>query len=430
MQSRGNGHTILAIGEYIIMIDFKTFLLEHLPATISAILGVVGSIITIFEAVKKHGGKKVTQFLVICVFFLIILLASILYLFAQYHIATTNVLNLEADQYNLGIMYYEKQEYERAITEFQNIPEESIYYVDAQTYLLNAINQYRTNILNTADTYAQQQDYRTAIGILNEALLIIPGNTEVTNAIRNYTNTIRDKAITDAGTLAAAGDFISAFQIVQSTIDELGSDSELNVLLVNYQESYAQNVLQQVSIIYNESGYDAVVALLKEATSILPNNTNLKEEFDLWNSRHSVPLTDIEYFSKSGSIQEDYWVDGTDNYGTAYPHSITPFDSGTTYIEYYLGGQYAKLSGVLYVTSHAKSINPSYYTWGIATISIYGDDILLYTNTGFTTKDQPMNISVDISEVDFLKISFENAHYFDTGMSESLIGLGNPTIGW
>lgn len=327
-------------------------------------------------------------------------------------------------------MYYEKQEYERAIIKFQNIPEGSIYYINTQTHLLDAINHYQINILNTADTYARQQDYRTAIKILNKALLIIPGNIEVTNAIRNYTNTIRDEAIIDAAIFATEGDFISAFQTIQSILDELGSDLELNVLLVNYQESYAQNVLQQVSTIYDEGGYHAVVTLLKEALSILPNNIALEEEYELWNSRHSVPLTDIEYFSKSSSIQEDNWVDSTDNYGTVYPHSITPFDSGTTYIEYYLGRQYAKFSGVLYVISHAKSINPSYYTWDIATISIYGDDILLYTNTGFTTKDQPININIDISEVDFLKISFEDAHYFDTGISESLIGLGNPTIGW
>lgn len=83
-------------------------------------------------------------------------------------------------------MYYESQEYERAITEFQNIPKESIYYVDAQTHLLDAISHYQTNILNIADTYAQQQNYRTAISILNEALLIIPENTEIANAKKLY----------------------------------------------------------------------------------------------------------------------------------------------------------------------------------------------------------------------------------------------------
>lgn len=159
-------------------------------------------------------------------------------------------------------------------------------------------------------------------------------------------------------------------------------------------------------------------------------STNPNEEFDLRGFQHSIPLTDIDYFTKAGAIHENSWIDSTDNYGATYPHSIAPYDSGTTYIEYYLGGQYAKLTGVLYITSHAKSISPSYYTWNNATISIYGDDVLLYTKTGFTTKDQPIDISVDISEVDFLKISFENAHYFDTGMSESLIGLGNPTVGW
>lgn len=247
---------------------------------------------------------------------------------------------------------------------------------------------------------------------------------------KNYTNTIRDNAIINAETSATAGDFLSAFQTIQSTIDELGSDSELSVLLAHYQEPYAQNVLQQVSVIYSERGYDAVVALLKEATSILPNNSNLEEELELWNSRHSVPLTDIEYFSKSISVGEAYWYDCTDNYGTVYPHSITASDSGTKYIEYYLGGQYAKFSGVLYVTSHARSINPSYYTWNIATVSIYGDDHLLYTNVGFTNKDQPIEISIDISEVDFLKIAFENTYYTDEGLSSSLIGLGSPTVGW
>lgn len=75
------------------MVDFKSLLLEHLPATVIAILSVVGSILTIIDAVKKRKKKKAEQILITSVIFLIVLLASILYLFSQYYTATTNVLN-------------------------------------------------------------------------------------------------------------------------------------------------------------------------------------------------------------------------------------------------------------------------------------------------------------------------------------------------
>lgn len=143
---------------------------------------------------------------------------------------------------------------------------------------------------------------------------------------------------------------------------------------------------------------------------------------------NATPLVNLEYFTKKGGVNSGHTFDYTDNYDNTYPNCITPFDSGETFIEYYIDAKYTNLSGTLYITSHAKRINPEYYTWDIATFSVYGDDALLYSHTGFTTKDEPIPVNVDITGVKFLKIYFNDAHYYDEGMSESLIGFGDPMI--
>lgn len=381
-----------------------------------------------------------------------------------------------------GIACLDNGEYESAMEYFLQLLPDSKQYSEAQSLLLQSQNSYRSEILNRVNSHLTSKEYDTAFGLISKAQELLPNDPELSsvydtaytayrssvleqvdsyvlddqyelaleylNGIQSkfpndavlqdsYSTTrsayyaeVRSEAIGQADNYVADNDYANAIKTINTALNKIGEDEELSARLTIYTNTFKDNIMQQIDSVYAESGYDAVITLLKNAISVLPEDSSLKQEYSLWISRSPVSLTDLEYYSKSGTIQTNFSLDCKDNFGTSYPSCISPYDSGTPYIEYFLGGEYAKFSGVLYVTSHAKSINSSHYNWGIATVSIYGDDALLYTHTGFSPKDNPLEITVDISGVDFLKISFKDAYYVDTGLDESLIGLGNPTLGW
>lgn len=223
---------------------------------------------------------------------------------------------------------------------------------------------------------------------------------------------------------------------------EIGCSGLFGVIItLTYQHFFSYPIVVNINgqeVAVTKSNYTDLVTenellsmeLLNAQDEIKKLQDTLNDENDTESSpKYDISLTSLDYFSRSGNVQTDYAFDNTDNYDIVYPSCITPFDDDEVFIEYNLSGnEYTNLSGTLYVTRRARFINPEYFTWNIATFTIYGDDIPLYTHTGFTTKDEPLPIDVDITGVKFLKIYFKDAHYYDTGMSESLIGFGNPTL--
>lgn len=217
------------------------------------------------------------------------------------------------------------------------------------------------------------------------------------------------------------------------------------ILTIGYQHFFSSP--QSFTFIYNgdeivvsESTYSELVKeneMLKKELSSIREQNDYAEQTDeqlappnidaSQETRYSFLLTDLDYFSKSSRVYTNSKYDNIDNHDTVYGSCITGKDEDS-YIEYYIGCEYTNFSGTLYVTDHARSINPNFQNWDIATISIYGDGLLLYSYTGFSTKDKPLNIDIDITNVEFLKISFDNAYYFNSGLRLALICMGNPTI--
>lgn len=216
------------------------------------------------------------------------------------------------------------------------------------------------------------------------------------------------------------------------------------LLTIGYQHFFTPT--QSITFIYNG---EEMIITETEYTELVKENELLKNELEnmqeqindinkatdmdsLQQTNNSTLLTKLNSFSKSKGVNVNPPLDKTDNYDTVYSSYIsgyaTVFDTEDPYIEYYVGSEYTNLSGKLYVTRHARGINPQFSNWDIATVSIYGDDSLLYTYTGFSPKDKPLDISINITDVDFLKICFSDTHYYQEGLSHSLISLGNPTI--
>ncbi len=139
-----------------------------------------------------------------------------------------------------------------------------------------------------------------------------------------------------------------------------------------------------------------------------------------------IPLDSLEPFEKEGIRLDAVLMDGKDLYEGIYTSCFGPNDD-SGYVEYLLNGRYIRLDTVLYITG--ADLSPYYdYTWDYAACRIYGDEELLFDQTGFTHKDEPQPLSLDVSGVKFLRIEFDKAAYYNTGAGRPLILLGNSML--
>ena len=142
----------------------------------------------------------------------------------------------------------------------------------------------------------------------------------------------------------------------------------------------------------------------------------------------TVPLTSLEPFGKPYGMPCDQIYYSSDNFGGAYTFNIAP-DETESAAEYYLDGNYTKLSGCLYVIGTAamdlERDNDCYYN---AYIAFYADDVKVWEYSGFSYNMKPVPFEIDLTGVEFLRIEARDSIYYDTGMSTAMMAIGNPML--
>lgn len=121
-----------------------------------------------------------------------------------------------------------------------------------------------------------------------------------------------------------------------------------------------------------------------------------------------VYLYEYDWFNASDNkggfkIYEDV----RDNYGETYTNGIGGRDAyNANWAEYKLNKQYSTFTGtvVMNYDYRGKDSEDSY-------VKIYGDDVLLYTSPLITRGVEPDTFSVDVSDIDTLKVSIQGQDY-------------------
>lgn len=157
---------------------------------------------------------------------------------------------------------------------------------------------------------------------------------------------------------------------------------------------------------------------------------------DYGTEKEDVILTDLDYFSK------DSWVEivsnEEDSYGGHYGSVIYAgqgsMDSNVKGLSYYLGGEYSEFSVTLFIPKAANQTSTGHsYQWDIADFAIYaanesGDEKKLFSKSDFTSMMKPLEITLDLSDAEFLRFEWRNCFYYDTGSAEPLFMLGDPIL--
>ena len=143
-----------------------------------------------------------------------------------------------------------------------------------------------------------------------------------------------------------------------------------------------------------------------------------------------VSLAGMPTFTMSDMFIYDYQLgdDGKDGFNNEYTSSMYGAED-EAYAEYYIEKQYSTLQGTLYVPKKALDNSGSRDILFDNSFAIYGDDKLLYSNEDFDLKMKPVDVEVDISDVETLRIFFSHDFYRDSrGLHAPKVVFGNPII--
>lgn len=250
------------------------------------------------------------------------------------------------------------------------------------------------------------------------------------------------------------GSFTGIFFVTKASVDHVGNFSSLkpeiriygdNVLLYtkkgcNYKDEPEKflvniknvNFLKIVfdgAFYYEAWGWERPLLVIGEPT--LWENTG-KETPPLYKGKQGIRtrIIELEPYGNTNVKTSQPVQYTTDNYGNSYNYvlSCNGFYASCDEVEYYLGEKYTELTGTFYVTQ-ASVENVGDFESDLPEIRIYGDEELLYTKKGCTSKDAPEEFTVDLRGVEFLKVVFDGTYYNETwGWKRPLLVIGEPVL--
>lgn len=251
------------------------------------------------------------------------------------------------------------------------------------------------------------QDYAGAIGQFQK---VVQGDSHYASAqeqIQTATNSCKSAALTKAEAYVAKQDYDNALQTIEQALDILPDDSDLKIKQATYSQSYVTAVIAQAdkALVNPGKDYEKAINLLKPAMQKYPDNANLKKKYDYYMGFEPVSLFDLEPYMEDGTIHSGEHL--SDTRGKTY-------ENGWYTLGSYLscGGEmvydvqkWDLLTGIVSVYEGSESQKES------GSLKIYGDNKLLYEKT-ITRSSTSENFSLNITGITNLKIKMDTASWY------------------
>lgn len=158
---------------------------------------------------------------------------------------------------------------------------------------------------------------------------------------------------------------------------------------------YKNIIFSEADSLFKTSGYQKAIEHLQSILNLFPEDKDIKNKINEYNTYKPVPLSSIEpYYSNTEGYGKGYYEsdEGKDNTGNEYADVI----GGNWENKYKIDGKYHLITGVLYYRYEYKNISSDKLFNTTGKISIYNDDKILASYT-IRPGDQPIKFTIDIS---------------------------------
>ena len=305
-------------------------------------------------------------------------------------------------------------DYEGALSKIQTglaaYPTSTDLQQKADEYAAARDTQAQEKTLADAKSFVDSGDYSSAIALLQKALQTQSDNEAYQNTLSTYCNAYKTSATASADSLATSGDYAGAMKAIQTAAAVLSDDAELSAKATEYENKYVADATTQADTLAAQGDYDSAISLLETAKAATGDNDTLTNKIkELTDSKPvyaeltSLKVVDSSYYYglSSDSIM--------DTYGNMYLNAGTFTGTGTHYATFYTSGQYKILYGTI---AAPDSIGED----AAITVNIYADDTLLQTIPSITRMTKPVDISLDISGADSVKVEAITTNTYPTGI--------------
>ena len=365
-----------------------------------------------------------------------------------------------------GISLFDNGNYEQAIEYLLRIPSGTPQYEEAQAKLQDSISEYIDYVQNTSSGYIQKGNYEAAYKLAKSACALLPDDATIkglyADVYSTYLNAIQDKvdeyvqageyraaidyinskqgelpdepqlqtllvdlqfeyqaveskkALEQAATAAAEGNYVEAMRVITGAINEIGASETLTTRLSSYEDSYVSETIALVDsgyIKYDIDSINSCISSLEDALLVLPGNYMLQERLQFYKER--LPIKPWEMASFTRDVGETRYVsEMLDNNLTPHYDVLVNNEFGsslqddTAVRDFYLNGEYSHLTGEIFRNYEWKD-----FDWGYPFIRIYCDE-QLKCEIQIQAGDPPRAIDVDLSGVKVLRIEFDTYPYW------------------
>ena len=314
------------------------------------------------------------------------------------------MLNQSRIAYQTAESFYEKQDYGSAIGYYNQVNYQDTYYDDAQSKCKECSDNYRQQVLDSADQQVANGDYTGALASLKSGLDILTDDPDLTAKYSSIETEQRNQAVqtalTHAKELYDGGDLKNAIKYLNTQLD-VYDDAALRQLRDGYMDELIAAVRVEADQAFQNGEYIDAVAVVNSYSDLIASSSAYDELIEYYYGFMPVPLSQLDPFSGSW---EDEKSTASDCLGNRYTDALigrghwTSNGRGGTTVEYYIAQEYTSLSGMLAFYNDGGDYDYPLH------LEIYGDDRLIYTSPTITRKTEPVDFNVSVVGVKYLKL--------------------------
>lgn len=314
------------------------------------------------------------------------------------------------DKIDLSRKFYREAEekfleenYADAIKKYDKVDLEDSYYEKAKERQEEAIRLYKEKILSESEKNVQKEDYESALIIIENALELLSDDAELIEKRNLYESRHKEKIVQETLSVAEAAyqqqDYETALKALETGRKKYKAE-ELEQKFNQYYKEYLENVISEAEEIFAESGHQKAIDKLNEYYHIFKSEEQYLAVMNEYKALIPDKLSTLNIFEKNDNVKYDGCVkDRLENEYTDAFRLISKRWDTDGWFEYYINGKYTKMNGTIahyYYTG-------DYVSNGEICLEIYADNNLVYTSEWITTKTQPIEFSVDLTGVSYIK---------------------------
>lgn len=262
-----------------------------------------------------------------------------------------------------------------------------------------AAGRYRSEVLETAAAAIGEDQFDRAYAILDEALILLPDDQALkevrADCVQAQYDYNIDTVLAQARGICDSGDYMGALTHLDGYIADYPEEARLLETRNSCVEAFEEYTFGEVYRLASEENFSQAAEVAALGLSVFDSD-RVQQLNKVCLSHIPVNLGDMEIHSNDTvggvwneqTLRTDAYLE--DRYGGSYSHSLSVGCGSVTYL---VNHQYDTITGVVAFPKGLTSNSAK----KSATLTIYGDGVLLAEFKNFNSKSMPMALDLDIS---------------------------------